>query len=89
MEKKDGPIEVERSSEDAAAYARIENPLHGISREQLKLDVEHFVKEKGLEDHIEIFQKGAILAQNPLDYDDLDELNPEERERIRYEHAHK
>ncbi|KAL8289990.1 hypothetical protein RQP46_002929 [Phenoliferia psychrophenolica] len=68
---------------------KIENPLLGISREQLRRDVEVFAREKGLEEHLPVLQKGAILAQNPLDYDMLPELTAEDRTAIRWEHEHK
>ena len=39
--------------------------------------------------HLPLLQKGAILAQNPLDYEELPELTPEDRAAIRYEHENK
>ncbi|KAI0517432.1 sugar transporter-domain-containing protein [Xylaria bambusicola] len=72
--------------------AKIINPLAGIPYEQLMRDVEAFVQEKGLEEHVEIFRKGALVAQNPKDFEDIsgpDALNEEEKEALRFESLHK
>ncbi|KAF4622132.1 hypothetical protein D9613_009095 [Agrocybe pediades] len=69
--------------------ARIQNPLYGISREDLLRRVEKFTEEKGLGDKFEIFKKGAILAQNPKDFEDMPELSEEDKEVIRRETTHR
>jgi hypothetical protein len=48
-----------------------------------------FCEEKGLTQHVEVMKKGALLAQNPHDYDHISELTAEDKEAIDYEHAHK
>ncbi|KAK4699778.1 hypothetical protein P7C70_g6479, partial [Phenoliferia sp. Uapishka_3] len=65
------------------------NILTGIPREQLFRDVEAFAREKSLEEHIPILQKGALLAQSPHDFDDIAELDAADKEAIHYEYAHK
>ncbi|KAH8925840.1 hypothetical protein BT69DRAFT_1348453 [Atractiella rhizophila] len=69
--------------------AKIRNPLAGIPKARLLKDVDEFAREKGLEGHIEILRKGAILAQRPLDYDNIEELNAEDRKVIHHELTHK
>ncbi|RYP05793.1 hypothetical protein DL764_003562 [Monosporascus ibericus] len=48
--------------------AKIKNPLKGIPYDQLMRDVEAFAHEKGLEEHIDILRKGALVAQTPDNY---------------------
>lgn len=74
---------------NANVTARLRNPLHGIPRDQLTRDVEAFAKEKELTEHRDILVKGAVLAQNPEEYETLDVLDDEERRAIAHERAHK
>jgi sugar porter (SP) family MFS transporter len=69
--------------------ARIKNPLAGIPRAQLLRNVEEFAKEKDLTDALPILSKGAILAQNPHEFEELEELDDSDKDIIRYEYAHK
>lgn len=48
--------------------AKLRNPLAGVPREVLMADVEAFVAEKGLENHLPAFKKGALLAQHPVSH---------------------
>ncbi|KAI5475537.1 hypothetical protein MNV49_001198 [Pseudohyphozyma bogoriensis] len=68
---------------------KIMNPLGGIPRHQLMRDVEVFADQKGLTEHLDILKKGAVLAQSPHDFDNLDVLTEEDKTNIRYEHEHK
>ncbi|KAI2607911.1 hypothetical protein GGR54DRAFT_643840 [Hypoxylon sp. NC1633] len=52
--------------------ARIKNPLKGIPREKLMRDVEAFAHEKNMVEQLPILRKGALVAQNPHDFEDLD-----------------
>jgi hypothetical protein len=47
--------------------------------------VELFVQDKGFEDKLELFQKGALLAQNPKAFESLSELTGADKEVIRRE----
>lgn len=47
--------------------------------------VQVFTKENGLEDKIEVFQKGALLAQNQTDFEIMGELSESDKEVIRRE----
>ncbi|ETN38176.1 uncharacterized protein HMPREF1541_06207 [Cyphellophora europaea CBS 101466] len=64
--------------------AKISNPLAGIPREELFADVEQFVQDAGLSSDIELFKRGALVAQNPGSYETLD-LPEEERDALRFE----
>ncbi|KAM0748331.1 hypothetical protein T439DRAFT_358883 [Meredithblackwellia eburnea MCA 4105] len=76
--------------EHRQGYAgRIENPLLGIPREQLLKEVEAFANEKGLVDRLPMLRKGAILAQSPHAYDELDILDADEKAVIAREHSRK
>jgi hypothetical protein len=71
---------------------RIKNPLRGISREQLMRDVEAFVQEKGLVEHVHYFRKGALVAQNPNGFDEIDgseALDETEKTVLQHEILHK
>jgi len=68
---------------------KLRNPLYGLSREQLAANVEAFTQEKGLTEHTAIFQKGAILAQNPRHYDELQELDEQDKSTIQHEMTHR
>ncbi|EPE34915.1 MFS general substrate transporter [Glarea lozoyensis ATCC 20868] len=72
--------------------AKIRNPLAGISRELLLQNVTAFTKEKGLEEYTALFRKGALVAQDPGNYEDItgeEALTPEEVEVLRDEVLHK
>ncbi|KZP07383.1 hypothetical protein FIBSPDRAFT_964127 [Athelia psychrophila] len=69
--------------------AKIKNPLHGIPRDRLIRNVEAFAAEKELTDILPHLQKGAVLAQNPADFETLSELDSEDKDVIRHERTHK
>ncbi|KAI2465122.1 hypothetical protein F4781DRAFT_40529 [Annulohypoxylon bovei var. microspora] len=52
--------------------ARIKNPLKGIPHEKLMRDVEAFAHENNLVEHIPVLRRGALVAQNPNDFEDQD-----------------
>lgn len=71
---------------------RIKNPLEGIPRDQLMRRVEAFCEEKGLAQHVQLFRKGALVAQNPDDYDRIEgteALDEAEKKALRDEVEHK
>ncbi|KAI0908662.1 sugar transporter-domain-containing protein [Ustulina deusta] len=72
--------------------AKIVNPLKGIPHEQLMRDVEAFVEEKGLQEHVAYFRKGALVAQSPTEFEDIDgaeTLDETEKQVLRDEILHK
>lgn len=66
-----------------------DNPLTNISHEQLMSDVENFCKEHDLEEHLETFKKGALVAQNPDGALKLTELTDEDKAALEREHTHR
>ena len=52
-------------------------------------DVEHFAEEKGLNDSVELLKKGALIAQDPGNFENLDVFLEEEKEFLRFEADHK
>ncbi|KAF2161917.1 hypothetical protein M409DRAFT_58694 [Zasmidium cellare ATCC 36951] len=66
-----------------------ENPLAGIPRENLLKNVEEFCQQHDLMEHIEVFRKGALIAQRPNAVQEIDDLTAEDKEQIAREHTHK
>ena len=72
--------------------ARIQNPLAGIPRNALLRNVEKFATDKNLTDDLHLIQKGALVAQDPANYEDLTgefALSEEETTALRSEVLHK
>ncbi|KAF2198805.1 MFS transporter [Delitschia confertaspora ATCC 74209] len=57
----------------------IRNPLIGIPKEQLYEDVDNFAREHNLTDIAPLLRKGALVAQNPMGVDDIEELDENDR----------
>lgn len=68
---------------------RVNNPLADISYNDLMHDVEMFAEEKGLHDKVEIIKRGALVAQNPANFENIDVLEIDEKEALRFESEHK
>jgi len=64
----------------AAVSAKLKNPLSGFSKEELMEDVERFAKEKGLEDILDLLRKGALIAQDPKRFEEVEGLDDNERQ---------
>lgn len=72
--------------------SRIQNPLAGIPRDVLLRNVEKFTIEKDLTNDLALIQKGALVAQDPTNYEDITgefALTEEEIEVFRAEVLHK
>lgn len=72
--------------------AKIKNPLDGIPRDELMRDVEIFAQQKGLVEHLPLLRKGALLAQDPDNYDNIggdEELTWEEKDVLQREKEHR
>lgn len=77
---------------NANLEARIKNPLKGIPRDELMRHVEAFAYEKGLVDHIPLLRKGALVAQDPDNYENIDgqeALDEAEKKVLKDEIEHK
>ncbi|KAI1147224.1 hypothetical protein F4825DRAFT_158229 [Nemania diffusa] len=73
------------------ASAQLENPLAGLSPEQLAQRGEDFCKKHGLadEEDLRAFRLGAMIAGNMNKYDTIDGLTDREREVLDKEITHK
>ena len=67
----------------------IKNPLVGIPKEELFADVEAFAERADLMEELELLKKGALIAQNPADFENINELDESDREAIRHEITHR
>ena len=68
---------------------RIQNPLYGIPKEKLLSQVEDFASEKGMEEITVLLKKGALVAQNPSNFELMSELDEADKEVIRRETTRK
>ncbi|KAJ3518131.1 hypothetical protein NLJ89_g48 [Agrocybe chaxingu] len=69
--------------------AKIQNPFHGIPHDTLLAQVDTFAKEYDMWDNFIQLQKGALVAQNPGNFESIMELNDDDREVLRRERTHK
>ena len=69
--------------------AKLVNVLHGQTKDELYANVDHFVHHYGLDDKLEVFRKGALVAQHPHNYQQMPELSAEDKASLTYEKAHK
>ena len=58
---------------------RVSNPLAGISFKELMRDVELFAVEKDLTEHLDLLKTGALVAQDPANFENVDSLSEDER----------
>lgn len=72
-----------------ANSCRIRNPLVDIPKDQLLADVDAFATEHGLEAEKDLLRKGALVAQAPLLFEELEELDEGERLALREEKLHR
>jgi MFS family permease len=66
--------------------------LEGIPQDVLLRDVELFANERGLSEHVNLLQKGALVAQDPTNYEDIHgphALDSQEVDTLRNEVLHK
>ena len=68
---------------------RIQNPLAGIPRHTLLSNVEQFANDAAMVEHIPLLKKGALVAQDPPAFEQIDELDDTERDALRNEVLHK
>ncbi|KAJ3966059.1 hypothetical protein EV361DRAFT_936808 [Lentinula raphanica] len=69
--------------------AKLANPLAHICHEQLMEDAKVFAETHGLEDLVVEFQKGALVAQDPSRFEDLTQLDEEDKAVLKRELTHK
>lgn len=72
--------------------AKLQNPLIGLTHDEVLQDVDNFVDMKGLGDHREEFRKGGLLAQSinsPGAFEELPLLTQEDKVILRREESHR
>ncbi|KAF4625909.1 hypothetical protein G7Y89_g12255 [Cudoniella acicularis] len=77
---------------NANLEAKIQNPLAGITKSALLRQVDEFAKEKDLVEILQYLRKGALVAKDPANYEDIDgpeTLDEDEIESLRNEVLHK
>jgi hypothetical protein len=78
-----------RPEGQVANAIQLDNILSRLSKEELMADVERFITTHGLEEHADSFRKGALVAQQPDNWNAISELSEEEKLAISEEHQHK
>lgn len=76
----------------AKLAAKLENPLLGLTQEQVLADVDAFTESKGLAEHRDVFRKGALMAQAiniPNGFEDISMLDEEDKAVLRREVSHR
>lgn len=76
---------------EMSVEVRLNNPLLGLSSEQIESNVQEFVSTKGLENYHSEFLKGALVAQAQAtgDYSSIPILTQEDHEILTKEKEHK
>lgn len=69
--------------------AKLANPLAGIPQDQLLENATKFAQEHDLAELTTLFQKGALVAQNPLAFEELPLLDADDRAVLQREIANK
>ena len=69
--------------------AKVSNPLADVPYEELMHDVELFAQDKGMLDKVDLLKRGALVAQNPANFETIGILGDDEREALRFEATHK
>lgn len=60
-----------------------------VSHTDLMHDVEVFCNERGLTERVDLIKRGALVAQNPTGFEQIETLSEPEREALRFEAAHR
>ena len=68
---------------------RIINPLAGIPKHALFEQVEAYAAQNKLNDIIPLLKKGALAAQSPDNYENIEELDPQDVQVLREEVTHR
>ncbi|KAG6154626.1 hypothetical protein E4U11_006381 [Claviceps purpurea] len=81
----------QRPTSTTVAEPEIENPLRHLSRDELFAKVSVFHDHKHLQDHIDLslLQRGALVAQDPANFETLDLLDDVEKNALRQERTHR
>lgn len=69
--------------------AEIRNPLSGLSEAELSAQVVVFCEKYGFNEKIDTFQKAALAAQRPQDFESIPQLTEDDKHYLRRETTHK
>ncbi|KAF1348952.1 hypothetical protein BDV97DRAFT_195396 [Delphinella strobiligena] len=93
------PVHIDSSSEEgyepgrvnlnSNLSAKIKNPLAGIPKHRLLQNVQQFAEERDMVDIADLLKRGALVAQDPANFDTVEGLHDDEREALRNEVLHK
>ena len=89
VKDEDDRTDITRRMSQNAVNAMLENPLAVKSRESVIRDAKAFAQEHGMGEDEEIFAKGALVARNPDDFENMSELSEEDKATLRLEFTHK
>jgi hypothetical protein len=67
----------------------IRNPLTNVPREQLMADVDDYANKNDLNDILPTLRKAALVAQNPVGFEEMPELDDNDKDRLRDEVTHR
>ncbi|OHF04679.1 hypothetical protein CORC01_00150 [Colletotrichum orchidophilum] len=76
----------------ASTAALLRNPLVGLTHDEILKDADSFTEAKGLQEHREVFRKGALVAQvinRPDGFESIAALVEEEKAVLRKEVTHR
>ncbi|KAJ7625827.1 putative sugar transporter [Roridomyces roridus] len=88
-EKVERPTHVEDGSSERSALNAVENPLQRLPKDKVMTDAAEFARTHGLEQHVELFQRAALVARDTENFDTVNQLQPEELAALTYERDHK
>ena len=77
---------------EADLATKLQNPLVGLTQDEILADADAFVESKGLAEHRDVFRKGALISQViniPNGFEDLEILNEEDKAVLRKEETHR
>ncbi|PQE27877.1 hexose transporter protein [Rutstroemia sp. NJR-2017a BBW] len=71
------------------ATAKIQNPLAGLGETVLLRDVGEFARENDLMDILPLLEKGALVAADPENFENVRQLDEDDKVALRFEAAHR
>ncbi|KAG5984132.1 hypothetical protein E4U55_005931 [Claviceps digitariae] len=88
---KDAPLAHQEKLPTTLAEPEVDNPLRHLSREELLTKVTDFHQQKNLQDDIDLslLEKGALVAQDPANFENLDLLDEADKNALRQEVTHR
>ncbi|CAE6461948.1 Putative metabolite transport protein YwtG OS=Bacillus subtilis (strain 168) GN=ywtG PE=3 SV=1 [Rhizoctonia solani AG-1 IB] len=75
--------------DESNVNAKLANPLAGIPHAKIEEQALSFAHSHGLSEHADLIRKGALVAQDPLGFDSLSQLTPEEKAELQREQTHR